>query len=202
MLIAALALAGQSLTLDADPYKAALTCAYSVGNSLRPGESRLQAGAESSYFLLQAAAAMPGGATIFEKMIEVTSVNEHRGLLPIEQARQYMPQCEARFPRARSEKPVALPADPFERDVICYYAFALIGGIAEGFGERSGDMRERDRYRALMQRFQRRVDEARPARGFASEAAMLPWGSALLIKSLDQGNSWVFSRACEAIAGQ
>ena len=198
MMILAIALLAQSTELPADPYEAAVTCAYSVGNTLRPGQSRIQAAAESSYFLLRAAQALPGDGTLFAKMPEVMRLNADRTPLPAEEARPYMPQCEARWPKARSEKPVNLPADSFERDVICYYSFALMGGIAEGFGETDGDMGERDRYFALMKRFQQRVDQARPARGLTAEPEMLRWGGALLIKTLDQGNAWVYSIACEA----
>jgi hypothetical protein len=192
-----LALLAQAAPLDADPSKAALTCALSVSIA-DASEKPLRLASQVSHFVMQAAKADPGTKPFLDRVGELTD-QAGAGKQSPDSAKALMPECDRRFPLARTSGPVRLPTDAFDRDVMCFGALALLKGAAGQIEEDGGDAGLLDKVEtALAPISDRLTDEAMKAHGIASDTAFAAAMGEQLKASLALGNVESIALACGA----
>lgn len=190
-----LALMAQTAMLDADPSKAALTCAMSVA-IVDASASPMRITSEVSHFVMQAAKADPGTKPFLDRVGELTD-QASAGKQADDFAKAVMPECDRRFPLARGNGAVRLPADPFNRDVICFGVLALLKGAASQIEEDGGDAGPLDKIEtALAPISDRLTDDALKAHDINSDAGFAAAMGEQLKASLALGNAESVARAC------
>ncbi len=192
-----LALLAQTATLDSDPSKAALTCAMSVAIAdASVGPMRITS--EVSHFVMQAAKVDPGTKAFLDRVGELTDQAVSGNQTP-DFAKAVMPECDRRFPLARRIGTVRLPTDPFDRDVMCFGALALLKGAASQLEEDSGDAGPLDKIEtALAPVSDRLTDAALKAHGIASDTGFAVAMGNQLKASLAFGNVESVAQTCGA----
>lgn len=189
-----LALLAQTVTLDTDPTKAALTCAMSV-TLASPGENPMRITSQVSHLVMQAAATSPGSVPFLDRVGELTdqaSANSQAA-----DATALALECDRRFPLARKAGTVRLPADPFDRDVMCFGVLALLKGAASQLEEDGGDAGPLDKIETVLAPISDRLtDAALKAHGIDSETAFSTAMGDQLKASLKVGNPESIARAC------
>jgi hypothetical protein len=194
ILIAALIQAAPGLALDPDPVEAALTCqrATMAERQTLPLDVSMQ----FSYFTMLAARALPGDGDYFQRMAALVSNSEVQ--LSGDNLRRIRELCDRRYPLARATGPAALPADAFARDMMCASVVSVFGGIARGYGERTGDAAPFRRLQAIAARYQPRAAAGMVARGTTGRDAQRRAMGDHIFASLDLGNPAAIADACEA----
>lgn len=190
-----LALALQTATLAADPHQAALTCTASMSKT-PDGRTVLQRSATASYLLVQAALANPNGGGFFSRLEAIAAESAAVPRLSDAEAAALLAQCTARFPRARHDGAVALPADPVERDVTCMSALSTIGGSAQAIGAEA--QADSARYSAASDVYGARISAGLASKGYPGEDAAEAFIGGVVTASLKLGNSWAIANACIA----
>jgi len=200
MLILLAAMAQAAPALAADPTQAALLCrAASVIETDTPPTVRTAA--HYTYFTMIAARIVPGDGTYFEKMAAVPRADAPAGLTRAN-ARQVMAACDQRFPLARRRGPVTLPAGAYERDLMCSGLVTVVGGLARGYRDRTGDSAPYDHWWPLAVRFQQSATAGMAQRGITDGEAPIRAVGPQMFASLDIGNAEVVAEACEAQLGR
>lgn len=190
-----LALLAQTVALDADPAKAALTCAMSVAIT-DASENPMRLTSQVSHFIMQATKADPGSKPFLDRVGELTD-QAGAGTQTAESAKAAMPECDKRFPLARTNGPVHLPTDSFDRDVMCFGALALLKGAASQIEEDGGDAGPLDKIEtALAPISDRLTDAALKAHGIASDTGFAAAMGEQLKASLALGNVESVALAC------
>lgn len=190
-----LTLFAQTATLDAEPSKAAQTCAMSVA-VLDTSGNALRLTAQVSHFVMQAAKADPGTKPFLERVGELTD-QASSGKQTADFAKAVMPECDRRFPLARAQRPVRLPADPFDRDVMCFGALAMLKGAAGQLEEDGGGAGALDKIEtALAPISDRLTDAALKAHAIGSDEAFAAAMGEQLKASLALGNVESIALAC------
>lgn len=194
-MLIALALMMQTASLDADPAKAALSCAMATAVA-DASQGPMRVTSQVSHFVMQAAKADPGTKPFLDRVGELTE-QAGSGTRTAEFAKAVMPECDRRFPLARSTAAVRLPGDAFDRDVMCFGVIALLKGAATQFEEDGGDAGPLDKLETAFAPISDRLtDEALRARGINSEAAFTVAMGNQLKASLVLGNAESVARAC------
>jgi hypothetical protein len=194
-----LALLAQGPTLDADTYQAGLTCSDAwVVAAPAEGLSRFETTGGVGHYLMQAAAADLKGKPFLDRVREVNAVAAPRPV-SLEDARALMPQCDKRFPLARTREPANLPADPLERDLLCFAVISIQVGAATGMAREEHDDSMLKRWQPVQDFYSLRLDDARLAKaGLKDPAALDGAFNRVMLGSLRIGNTDTISRACEA----
>jgi hypothetical protein len=180
--------------LDADPYQAGLICRAAIQAA---GHGSLRRAAQYSYFTVAAARAMSGTTTYSERMEALTRVAAPASVTA-PNAEALLDACDQRFPLARRTR-VTLPADAFERDLLCATATSFFAGLARGYQRHEGDGAPYVRARALAERFQGRLDPQFAARGVTSIEAQRRTIDETMYAALETGNFEAITGACEAL---
>ncbi|WP_213978869.1 hypothetical protein [Sphingomonas sp. dw_22] len=187
-----LALMAQTATLDADDSKAALACAMAVAVA-SPSENPMRITSQVSHFVMQAAKADPGGKPFLERMGELTGAADQTA----DSAKALLPECDRRFPLARASATVRLPADTFQRDLMCFGILGIFRGAAGQLEEDSGDAGALDRIQTVLAPISDRLtDAALNAHGITSEDAFSAAIGEQIKASLALGNGEDVARAC------
>jgi hypothetical protein len=190
-----LALLAQTAGLDADPSKAALTCAMSVA-IVDATQSPMRITSEVSHFVMQAAKADPGTKPFLDRVGELTE-QASAGTQTPDAAKALMPECDRRFPLARGNDTVRLPADSFDRDVMCFGVLALLKGAASQLEEDGGDAGPLDKIETAFAPISDRLtDAALKAHQITSDAGFAAAMGEQLRASLALGNAESVARAC------
>jgi hypothetical protein len=187
----------QSSELPADPLQAPLTCAIalSVVDQAKPV---LIKSAAVSHLLAKRVAATASSTPFLERLtaIDASSLPYPKDVTP-EQARALAPKCDQRYPQARRDGPVKLPADPLARDLVCLFSLSTQGGAAGESPELAADAK---RYNDEAARFAKSVD-ARLAASGMSDDQQSALANRQIIAGLDLGNAHIVSQACLALPG-
>ena len=186
----------QTTTLDADPAKAAMTCAQAVTIADSSTRSPLQLTSQFSYLAMQSAKAKPGTGTFFDQLNTLSSQASTGVTLTPEQAKPLVPQCDRRFPLARSTAPVRLPSDPFRRDMLCFGTLSVLQGAAEEIQKGGGDSGLTKIQAALKPLTDRLTDEDLKKRGLDADDAFIKALGNEMIGSLSIGNVLTIAAAC------
>jgi hypothetical protein len=123
MLLLILAALGQVAGVDAHPRDAALLCGAAVAHSTRPS---VRQAAQLTYFVVAAMHADPRPepfgerlSTMFDALDgRIADFNEGGALAG--RAEAVAAECDRHFPLARSNAPARLPAEPVDRDQLCF----------------------------------------------------------------------------------
>jgi len=194
-----LALMMQTASLDADPAKAALTCAMAVAVA-DASQGPMRVTSQVSHLVMQAANADPGTKPFLDRVGELTD-KAGAGNQTAEKAKALMPECDRRFPLARASATVRLPRDPFDRDVMCFGVLAMLQGAAKQLEEDSGDASPLDKIETAFAPISDRLtDDALKAHGIASETGFTLAMGNQLKASLALGNAESVARACGVAA--
>lgn len=197
MLIMLAALLQQAPALDADTYRAAMTC-RTAGSVEAVNARSLPMMAEVAYFTMIAARETNGPGSVMDRMDRINSdASPAAGVTPGNSA-ALMAACLRRFPLARRSTPAPLPAGAFERDVMCAGALSVMVGMAEGMRMHFNDSSDYDRLMPLMGPYTSRAEARMAERGVTDEATMRREVDDQLAATLDLGNLDAIVRACEA----
>jgi hypothetical protein len=195
-MILPLALAFQAATLTSDPLQAPLICSAALvqADTVNP---RLFKAAVVSYLLTRRAAANPAGGPLFEQLqgMKANGPVIPKDVTP-EQAKALAPLCDKRYPQARRNGPVKLPADGLARDAACLFSLSTMGGAA---GSLTGaDPAEAKRYTEAAQRFATSFDTRLAASSIPADKQN-EHAVKLVVDSLNLGNAYIVSQACLAL---
>jgi len=186
----------QTATLDADTGKAARTCAQALVIVGTGTESPMRLTSHFTYMAMHAARAEGAGAKLFERLNTLSDEIVKQPALSPEDAKLLAPQCDKRFPLARSNAPARLPTDPFRRDTLCFGTLSLLQGAAEEIskeGDSSALTKIATRLKPLSDKM---TDVELQKRGLASEAAFMKALSDEMNASIDGGNPLAVAAAC------
>ncbi|MCW3849207.1 hypothetical protein OF829_18370 [Sphingomonas sp. LB-2] len=195
MLIAILA---QSATLDADTARAATACADAwLVAAPAEGVSRFLTSSGVGYYLLQLAAADPQGEPLLTRMSELAHSYKPNPV-SLAEAKALMPQCDLRFPMARTTELAILPADPFDRDRLCFAVTSIQVGAAQGQLRAEHDGSALERWQPVQRRYAMRLSGKIPASQLSGEAVTDSLFGPVMRASLRIGNFDSISLSCEA----
>lgn len=189
-----LALLAQTATLEADTATAAMRCARAVSAAGGESAPHLTVTAQASYFGLQATQADLRGQPFIQRLREVTDAFGASASLPRDEARALLPQCDQRFPRARWQGSVTLPADPLKRDLMCMGALAIINGAAQSAKQQDAIARFEKMLVGVRSRL---TDAALAAQGIRDAPSYERALGDQLAATLALGNIAVIADACE-----
>jgi hypothetical protein len=130
MISIALAMLAQDVPLNAEA-SAAIECGRAVVATppATPADA-VSRTFQAVYFTMTAAAADPVKGLVFmDRTTNLAKVTFGDATLPGDRLNGILAQCDARYPLARGAAPAKLPADPFERDLMCMIATAYVTGI-------------------------------------------------------------------------
>ncbi|HEV7661048.1 MAG TPA: hypothetical protein VGO55_14515 [Allosphingosinicella sp.] len=194
ILLVALIQAAPAPALAADPVQAAMTCRSATLAGWNP--LPLEIAARHLYFTMAAARALPGNDDYFQRMAAIAS-RPYPRVRP-EDAQRIGDLCDRLHPPARRTGPVALPADAFDRDMMCAGAAAGFSGTARAHAERNGDTAPSTRLDALVARYQPRAIAGMIERRMTTADVQRRAIGDQLFATLDLGNLAVVTDACEA----
>ena len=206
MMLLALAALAQAPDLGADPRDAAMLCGAAVAE-LTPAITTRGA-AHLEYFVWAAAGAGPQSGTAMERFRAAWArASEARarfapGGALAGQARAVVAECDRRYPLARSAAPARLPAEPLQRDQMCFDMLATlshVAGQAEAGGAPDFETLERAQleYDARVRRG-RMVAGLHDTIGEGEEEAVREEAFRDRLAALQYGNAEAISRACIA----
>ena len=192
-----LALAIQTASVPTPSAETALKCGSAIIATNGESMPSLQTTSHFMYFVMQAAKADPAGKPFFDRMTElVASITKGEALAP-EAAKTLIASCDRSYPLARPSVPPRLPANAFDRDVMCLGALSVLRGPAEELRGSGPDGSAAARIDAALKPLAQRFDrEALARRGIVGEAAFLSAMEEQLKASLSLGNIQTIGRAC------
>ncbi|MCX8476228.1 MAG: hypothetical protein MT490_10575 [Sphingomonas sp.] len=190
------ALSLQTATLDADGAKAARTCAQTLVIAGTGTESPMRLTSQFTHMAMHAAKAEGVGASFFERLNTLSEEIGKEPTVSLESAKVLAPQCDRRFPLARSTAPARLPKDPFRRDVLCFGTLSLLQGAAEELSK-DGDSTALDKIAAKLKPLSDKLtDDELKKRGLGSDDAFLKLLSDEMLASIGAGNPLAVAVAC------
>lgn len=194
-MLLALALLGQDVALNADANRA-VACGRAVA-ATRPssGDAAVPTMLHAVYFMMRAAQADPGkeGKRFLERTNEIAPQVFDPGQQTPAQANASLAACDKSFPLARSAAPAKLPANAFDRDILCTAASSYAYGLLEGAGiaDSAGD------YKRVQEGFIKRIpDGVLKAHGITDEPGIIGAMDGALRNSLSLGNLGSIMQAC------
>lgn len=186
----------QTATLDADNAKAAKTCAQALVIAGTGTESPMRLTSHFTFMAMQAARAENPGAKFFDRLKALSDEIAGQTVLSPDDAKALAPQCDRRFPLARSTAPARLPADPFRRDMLCFGTLSLLQGAAEEL-RKEGDGATLDKITTRLKPLSDKMADAElQKRGMASESAFMKALSDEMLGAIDVGNPLGIAAAC------
>lgn len=191
-----LALAIQTAPVSTPSAEAAMKCGNAVIVASGEPAPSLRTTSHFMYFVMQAAKEAPGGKPYLERVNELASGAPKEESTAAEAAKT-LAACDRSYPLARATMLPRLPANAFDRDMLCLGALSILRGAAEemrGIGPDGGAAARIDAaLKPLVQRFD---GQALAAHGIADDAAFVSALGEQLKASLALGNSQTIGRAC------
>jgi len=185
----------QTATLDADNYKAAITCAQALTISDATSKSPMQLTSQFTHLMMQAAKAKPEG-TFFDQLNKLSESASAGATMTPEGAKPLVAPCDSRFPLARNTTPARLPSDSFRRDVLCFGTLSVLQGAAEELAKTGSDAELVKVRAALKPLTDKLTDEELNKRGLGSDDKFLTMLSNEMLGSLTAGNPLSVAAAC------
>lgn len=195
-MLLALALMGQDMNLNADANRA-VACGRAV-TATRPasGDAAVGPTLHAVYFMMSAAQADPGTdpkKRFIERTTDIAPQVFRPGEQTAAQLTATLAACDKSFPLARSTAPVKLPANAFDRDMMCAatssYAYGLLAGA--GIADTVKD------YQRVQEGFLKRIpDTVLAAHGITDEPGIIGAMDGALRNSLRIGNFGTIMQAC------
>lgn len=193
-MLLALALMAQDVALNADA-KQAVACGRAVIAS-GPATGAAPAGTmlRAVYFMMSAAQADPGtGKRFLERTTEVAPQVFQGSEQNPAQTTATLTACDKRFPLARSTAPAKLPANAFDRDIMCAAASSYAYGLLEGAGI-ADQVKD---YQRVQEGFMARIPNAvLEAHGITDEPGIIGAMDTALRNTLRVGNLDTIMQAC------
>jgi hypothetical protein len=203
MLLFILAAFGQAASAETGTREELINCAAAA---LQAPAGEVSAAVPASWYVMAAMRADPQPAIFYQRIRDLTAEATARGSEFREsgalagRAEAVRSECDSKYPRARAPEPARLPADPVERDILCYSMIVFFKslGLEETPDGRPGRARLEQAERSLEDRLgAARLDAA----GISGVAALIRRSDELMLASVDLGNSETISRACLAEPG-
>lgn len=192
-----LALAIQAATVSTPAAEAAMKCstaAVATSSEVRPS---LQATAHFMYFIMQAAKEDSGGKPFLVRVGELAGAPQGEQLPTAEAARTLVAGCDRRYPLADAATTPRLPANAFERDMMCLGALSILKGGAEDMRDKSVDRGAIGRIDTVLVPIHQRInDETLAQRGVTTQEAFVTALGEQIEASLELGNLLTVARAC------
>lgn len=199
MILLTLAALAQAPSVAANTRETAMTCA--AATAVAAGEASVRVTVQASYHAMMAARADPQGKPFAERYAELMGQlsqyaqpfqpgGEMQG-----RAAQVTSDCDRIHPLARSTAPARLPADPFDRDLMCLGVVSFLEGM--GRDSAPGGAPTHDEALAAQNAYINRLPDTRTqAGGLRDTDAVTRRVGDLLGRSVDLGNSEMVARAC------
>jgi hypothetical protein len=193
-MLLALALIAQEVQLEAGDHEAALTCAAALrANVARPTVEQVL---PALYFIVLAASE-GDPATMKERMVPMTLAAADRTAAIKDKAGALVDRCRQRFPLAWKSTPAALPANRFQRAVMCTVTSASYFGMVRD-GKVEAPPGEAARAEARFERFTALVTPGLASANGVRSADQIPAAfSRAFTASLKLGNLQGILSACE-----
>lgn len=193
MLVVAALLAQAAVTLPVNLKDASMRCSQVVAVA-DGNDSHMRRSAQVSYFMMLAAKADPAGKPFLDRVNDLVPQPDET---LSKTAPVLIKQCDQRFPLARSQAPVKLPSDPFQRDVMCFGTLALLQGAAQQMEEDFQDSAPLTRVKAVFEPLAARMtDDLLTKHGMNDEKAFTTYMGDRLKDSLALGNPESVGKAC------
>ena len=188
--------AAAPVVLSADGSEA-MRCAATAG-ALVSSEGPMRIVSATSYYVMVAARSDRGTVPFLPRMQELSPLlaqyKVSEALAPVIAA-----DCRRRFPLAWTTAPATLPADPFDRDLMCAMAISIMAGGGETLQKLGGDSTYADRYGAAQKRFTDRMTKAViTGHGITTPAQFTVVAGDQLLATLPLGNVSSIAATCEA----
>ena len=201
MILLTLAAFAQAPTVAAGTRDNAMTCA--AATVVIAGQATVRVTAQASYHVMVATHADPQGKPFTDRYQELMGQLSHyaRPLVPggaMEgRAAGIVADCDRIYPLARATGPAPLPADPFERDMMCLGVVSFLEGA--GRDTATGGAPSHDEMLAAQQAYIERLPDSRTqAAGLPDTDAVTRRVGDLLGRSRDFGNTEAVGRSCLA----
>lgn len=174
----------------------AMRCATAAAVAAPEGEAQLRTTSHFMYFAMQATQAEPGDGPFLNRLGEIAQSASSQTPPSAEEAATMLADCDKRFPLAKATTVPRLPADQFDRDVMCLGVLSLMQGAAEAMKE-DGDAAPVDEIRAALQPVAARLtDDVLAKRGVAEESRFVTVMGDQVRATLKIGNPASIARAC------
>jgi hypothetical protein len=196
-MLSLLALTLQTAAVTTDSGKAAMRCATAAIVAGTEGESPLRLTSHFMYFAMQAAKAEQAGKPFLVRLGELAESAQGSPPPAVADGKAEIAACDRNFPAARSAAAAKLPADPFERDVLCLGTLSLLQGAAQQMKEDGEDQDSLGRISAVLAPINARLTDAVLGQhGITTEEAFVARMGDQLKASLALGNPATIARAC------
>lgn len=195
-----LALMAQTVTLDADPYIAAQTCAVATVQSIVARDRGFTNWTQTMFYMLHGARTRPADTPMLDRITDMLDADTFRR--PVSEAEQtraklLVPICEKRFARPVSTTAAQLPAEAVERDMMCLSVLLMLEGGATVLRSKSPDDPWLDRIEPLFEPIKARLDsEVMARKNIKNMSDFIAWHDRQLAASVDLGDPLAVARAC------
>lgn len=195
MLLTALALIAQTPTLAEDTFEAAITCAQAATIADAGKKTQIRLTSQFIFYTMHAARANAGGKPFLQRLQELSDAKPAAELADQAVARSLIPACEKRFPRPLAAP--RLPADPFQRDLMCFGTLSLLQGAAQALKEDKGETVPLARIEAALDPLLGKLTDASlAARGISGEAEFTELLGNQIIATIPLGEPITIANAC------
>lgn len=180
------------------PKEAAVSCFHATAVvKLKSAPSQTHAAAEGTWYLLEYLRADgPAGNTM--KQAEELAATPFPDQSFDALAPELLKGCAARYPRNDDARAIALPADPFERDMLCLPVTSMLLGMAQVESEQTGKSVLQVPLKTLNDLLlDRNTDDRLAGKGYPTEAAVVALFNEKLRLVPSYGGLIGVFRACE-----
>ena len=196
-MLSLLALAAQTATVTNEPATRAMRCATAAVVSSGEADPSLGVTSHFMYFLMQATRADPGGKPFLTRLNELAQASGGAEIPSPDEAKALLAGCDREFPLARAANTPRLPANAFDRDVMCMGVLSLLNGAAEEMKANGGDPEPQARIAAALDPVSERLgDDVLAQHGMDDEASFMIAMGDQLAASLALGHPQMVARAC------
>ncbi|MHA6720294.1 hypothetical protein ACX40Y_12695 [Sphingomonas sp. RS6] len=201
MATTATAQTAKEAALDPDPAKAAPRC-FVASTKVSSGDDRVDAYevADAMWFMIEKARLTPAQGSIMAQLGNIESLVTGDPAVTAENASAIMALCATRWPRsAGHSSAIALPADAFDRQLMCLAVSSIVYGAAESEVETYGESEAMPALKAIVDRVSASLTDDELARhGIKNDEEMLIRFGAALGNAVQLGNLNSVIRACSA----
>jgi len=192
-----LALMAQTASLPADSKGAAITCASALAAQGGPNLS-IEGSAVIMYLLVLSSSKDETSAP-FVQTLNAAAARVAQESQQVKSPDEIVAACHLRFPVAWASVTKPLPADRYERGVLCTNMSGVYVGILRRAARKSGDSGELDRVTPRVSAIANSISHADyQAHGVHNEEEMDAQVPAIYVASLKYGNSQAIFAACDA----